>query len=277
MLKINEIYNLAYITEEEDKTPENFVMGFSARHGGMSGGHLESLNMSFNRGDEFMNVVENYRRFSSALELQSNLIYVNHQVHGDKIRIITEETLNEFPPKTGYHEEIQYDASITNCKGVTLTVTHADCIPVIFFDEENHCIGAAHSGWKSTALDIAGKTALAMKDNFKTDLKKLKVWIGPGICKECFQVREDVYKHFSKYTEMTEKISEEHYIVDMKNIIKVSLCEIGVSEENIKDFELCTCCNSGLFFSHRRDKGATGAMSAFVAMRKDKDNEYEEK
>ena len=43
------------------------VHGFSTRLGGVSKAHLSSMNLSFSRGDERENVLENHRRFAKAL------------------------------------------------------------------------------------------------------------------------------------------------------------------------------------------------------------------
>jgi polyphenol oxidase len=45
------------------------------------------------------------------------------------------------------------------------------------------------------------------------------------------------------------------------------LRSIGVQEKNITTSGLCTCCNEELFFSHRRDKGATGSLSSIIEIR----------
>ena len=49
------------------KFDDKIVHGFSTRLGGVSKDHLSSMNLSFSRGDERDNVLENHRRFAKAL------------------------------------------------------------------------------------------------------------------------------------------------------------------------------------------------------------------
>ena len=40
--------------------------------------------------------------------------------------------------------------------------------------------------------------------------------------------------------------------------------DLGIPAENITVSDLCTHCNENLFYSHRRDKGMTGAMASMI-------------
>lgn len=262
MIKIYEPYHLAYLTPGD--TP-GIKLAFSTKHGGVSSGHCSTMNMSFNRGDRQDCVEENYSRLAEALGIQQNLIYINHQVHKDAVRVIRQEDC-----LTGYQPQCEYDAAVTNCSKVTLTATHADCIPVLCYDPMQKAIGAIHSGWKGTVLEIAAKTVAVMQREYHTDPKDLQVWIGPGICKECFLVRQDVYQAFREGLVWADsyccQVAEDQFTVDMKGIIENSLLRAGVLKTNIRDMQICTACHPGLFFSHRRDQGQSGAMTAVIAL-----------
>ena len=268
MIKIFEKYNLIYITYN---LSDNIIIGFSTKHGGVSEGCRATMNLSYNREDEPGNVEENYRRLSEALEIDSEKIYLNHQVHYDKIRVIKERDL------PGYNDNLEYDAFITNCPQKALAVIHADCVPVLFLSdtpengEGNICIGAAHSGWKGTLAEIASKTALAMKSEYNIDLTAMKVLIGPCICRDCFTIKNDVYEQFKEKLppalKYIRRINEEQYSMDMAGVIMESLTKIGIAGENIINSGSCTSCNEGLFYSHRRDKGQTGAMAGIICIK----------
>lgn len=262
MIKIDEKYHMAYIS---DDTYENVRLAFSTKHGGVSLGHLSSMNMSFNRGDAEENVKENYRRLLEVLGLSSSDIYICRQVHGNRVRVIRTDD-----EKTGYLPEAEYDAEITDRKNVVLTAVHADCVPLLFYDDVKKCIGAAHSGWRGTVSEVAYQTVRSMEREYGCEPGNIKVWIGPHICKSCFIVREDVYGEFSQKLPWSEEfftpVGEGRYEADMGKIIRKTLENCGVISDNIKDMELCTSCNEGLFYSHRRDKGKTGAMVGLIAM-----------
>ena len=261
MIKVDEKYKMIYITEDLD---EGVKVAFSTKHGGVSRTHLASMNMSYNREDDVGNVDENYRRLKEVMGISDMNLYMVHQVHGDRIRTVTGK---ESP---GYFEEARFDAQITNIPGSALAVNHADCTPLLFYDGEKRAIAAVHSGWKSTLLEIAAKTVREMNDRFGTEAGKLKVWIGPSISSECYEVKEDVYTQFKEQLSWAaegffKQQGEGSYLLDVRGIVKESLLRCGV--KNIKDMGFCTWQNSGLFFSHRRDKGHTGTMTGIISLK----------
>jgi len=94
--------------------------------------------------------------------------------------------------------------------------------------------------------------------------------IGPSICKNCFEVDEDVYGIFknafpdidcSEYDGKRRK-----YLIDLWMVMAAQLCEAGVLPEHIQISGECTYCSLD-YFSYRRDKkryGNTGAMAAYL-------------
>lgn len=265
MIKLYPKYHLAYIVPDNVTEDTGVVLGFSTKHGGVSQGRLTNMNMSYSRGDAVENVTENYRRLAEALEASEKRVFSNHQVHGNQVRVVDEKD-----EKTGFYAELEYDAAVTNREDVILTAVHADCIPVFFYDPVHRAIGAAHSGWKGTVLEVAAETVKEMTANYQTNPAEVQVWIGPGICKNCFLVRNDVYQQFLTRlpwsAQYMEQVGEDQYTVDMKGIIGNSLQQQGVTAENIHDMGLCTACQEGVFFSHRRDKGNTGAMVGMITL-----------
>ncbi len=70
------------------------------------------------------------------------------QVHGDRIRVLDGDgPLPEVLPEC--------DGLISDRPGVALGVRTADCVPIFFVDRVRRVIGAAHAGWRGTALGIA--------------------------------------------------------------------------------------------------------------------------
>ena len=92
------------------------------------------------------------------------------------------------------------DAIVTNRRGLYLVVTIADCIPILFYDYKNQIVGAIHAGWRGTADQILIKTMDYAIQSLKIDVKTTYFYFGPSICKDCFEVDEDVAVKFeSKY------------------------------------------------------------------------------
>ena len=64
--------------------------GFSTRRGGVSQGHLASMNLSFTRGDEEERVRENFRRMGRAIGFEPEQLVLSDQTHTNHVRLVTE-------------------------------------------------------------------------------------------------------------------------------------------------------------------------------------------
>ena len=147
---------LIYFTADSFDGCGGVAHGFSTRAGGVSQGPFASLNLGINRGDSRENVLENYRRFCAAVGADVESLVFSHQIHKDGIRVVTSADAGK-----GLERERDYDADalITDIPGLALVIFTADCIPVLLYDPVRRVVGAAHAGWRSTALSIAEKTA----------------------------------------------------------------------------------------------------------------------
>ena len=66
---------------------------FTTRYGGVSKGHLESLNLISNHGDEPENIRENFRRAAALFGVGPDDCAVTKQVHGNTVRTVTGPTV----------------------------------------------------------------------------------------------------------------------------------------------------------------------------------------
>ncbi|HYE11836.1 MAG TPA: polyphenol oxidase family protein, partial [Patescibacteria group bacterium] len=158
-----------------------------------------------------------------------------------------------------------------NVPGVPMITFYADCVPVFILDPVQKAVGLAHSGWKGTTLKIAVKTIEKMQEAYGTRPEDCLIGIGPSIEMKCFEIKEDaatLFKQgFDNWEIFMKKKDEEHYTADLWLAVKLMLMEQGVQEKNITISGLCTCCHEDLFFSHRRDKGKTGSLSAIIELK----------
>jgi len=76
------------------------------------------------------------------------------------------------------------DALVTDEKRVALSVTTADCVPILLFDPIHRSIGAVHAGWRGTADAIVQRTLEIMREEFNSDPIHILAYIGPsaGAC-----------------------------------------------------------------------------------------------
>jgi hypothetical protein len=138
-------------------------------------------------------------------------------------------------------------------KNVYLSITIADCLPIVIFDPQKEVISLIHSGWKGLEKKITKKAIKKMEENFDVNSKELIVGIGPGIGVCHFEVKEDFPAKFKSFPEAIIKKDGKSY-VDLKLIAKRQLEEAGIKPENIDISPVCTYCQADTYFSYRKDK-----------------------
>lgn len=235
--------------------------GFTTRIGGVSAAPMDSLNIGFGRGDESANVIENYNRLGRAVGFDPDRAILTRQIHGDTIRRVTAvDVFGIEAPRQNC------DALITDLPGTALVIFTADCIPVLFHDPVTGAVGAAHCGWRGTALGLAAKTIRAMCKAYGCDAANIRAAIGPGISTCCFETDADVPEAMrAALGEAAEPYLHpegEKWHVDLKAINAHWLRSAGVREIDISDS--CTACDPTLFWSHRRMGAARGSQGAVI-------------
>lgn len=244
--------------------------GFSTRLGGVSAGDFSTMNLSFVRGDEEEAVVENYNRILAAMEVEQTHVIFSDQVHDTIVHKVTKE---DYPSANPYEKKLAgIDGLITNEAGVTLVTSYADCVPLYFVDPVHHAIGLSHSGWKGTVGKIGAKTIEAMTKEYQTNPEDVIAVIGPSICFDCYEISADVAHQFEavftkeEAQQMLQDKGNGKYQLDLWLANKLILQGAGIKEENITNSDICTCCNSTLFFSHRASGGKRGNLAAFLTL-----------
>ncbi len=239
---------------------------FSTRLGGISEGIYASMNLSFTRGDSTEHVLENHRRIAGILGCGIEDMAASHQTHTTNIRRITAADRGKGISRDRDYEDV--DGMITNEPGIVLVTYYADCVPLYFVDPVHRAVGLAHSGWRGTA-DRMGKCMVhAMQDAFGSRPEELCAAIGPSICRDCYEVSEDVAMQF---TDMGADIllpgkAPGKYQLDLWLANKRILQQAGIPEKQIAVTDICTCHNSSYLFSHRASGGKRGNLGAFLML-----------
>ena len=164
------------------------------------------------------------------------------------------------------------DGLVTNVKGVPLYTGYADCVPLFFYDPCKKVAALAHSGWRGTAGKIGAKMTRVMKEEYGCKAKDIVAAIGPSICRDCYEVSQDVADVFRKVLEGHEEAEymddkgNGKYQLDLWKINEIILLEAGIRKENLDVTDICTCCNSQYLFSHRASHGRRGNLAAFIVL-----------
>lgn len=243
--------------------------GFTTRQGGVSPRPLDSLNMSTNVGDDPELVAQNRRRATTAVGAPQWPCIAAGQVHGSEIAVVDDAS-------PALVEGV--DALITLRSEVLLLMLFADCVPVFFCDPIRRAVGLAHSGWKGTAQNVAGKTARRMLDEFECDSETFYAAIGPSIGSDHYEVDLEVVSALTKSwpggsaSPLTPRNEfDSKWLVNLRLIVFDQLVAAGVRPEKIAVCDECTFSNRRDFFSHRRDSaknGTTGRMAGMIGIAK---------
>lgn len=244
--------------------------GFSSRLGGVSNGCFESMNLSYERGDDRNAVFQNFRRISESIGIDYENIVCTNQWHTVNIRKISDTSLCG-QGVIGDRPSEEIDGQITDIPGVVLLAYGADCPTVYLVDKVRKAIGLVHSGWKGTLNGIAPKAIAMMNQEYGSDPGDIAAVIGPSICADCYEVGADVADSFAEKYGDNGVILPGHrpgkYQLSLWAAIKTDLMQAGVKSNNISVSGICTMCNPDLLFSHRRDGNARGSMAGFLMLK----------
>jgi YfiH family protein len=216
-------------------------VAFSTRHGGVSEGPYESLNLGILTDDDQSRVAENRSRLARALGLDPDRIAMGWQVHGTEVL-----EWDGAPDGGGYAnpgaELERVDAHTTRAAGVGLLVLVADCLPVALVSPGRAAM--VHCGWRG----LAGGVVERAVERFD---EKPAAAVGPGIGPCCYEVGPEVLERFAGMNGVANG-----RMLDLRAAAERKLREAGVAR--VEHVDLCTSCRGDLFFSHRRDQGITG-------------------
>ncbi|MDR1627313.1 MAG: peptidoglycan editing factor PgeF [Oscillospiraceae bacterium] len=260
---------VGYLTFKKLEEYKFIRHAFSTRLGGISKNEYKSMNLRMKCNDQYENIIENYKLFCKATNIDFNSLTFTSQTHSNNVRLITLKDVG-----VGIHKPQDMDnvdALITNEKGITLVTFHADCIPIFVVDPVNRAIGLAHSGWRGTSSKITENLLKIMKIKYSSLPENLICCIGPGIGKSCFetdlQVIEELKKsNISYQNKYIQEKPNNRFLVDLPGLNKQILLDSGVNGSNISVSDLCTKCSNDLLFSYRQTGDKRGTMAAMLRL-----------
>jgi YfiH family protein len=223
--------------------PGPYEVAFSMRHGGVSRGPYESLNLGVLTRDGPENVHENRRRLCEAVGADPERLAMNRQVHSATVnRAVAGERGREG------------DGLWSDEPGTPMLKLSADCLPIAL---------ARRTGRPALALLHAGRMGL-LEGVVEAGVAafgahELAAAVGPGIGPCCYEVGEEVAAPYR--ARFGARIMHGRKL-DLWQAAERVLRHAGV--ERLERFDLCTACNPELFFSHRRDgkpRGVQGVLA----------------
>ena len=152
------------------------------------------------------------------------------------------------------------DAIVALEPGVAVGVFTADCVPVLLYAEDTGAAAAVHAGWRGARLSIAARGVRALQQATSADPRRMIAAVGPCIGACCYQVSAELALAFRE--RFGDDVADERRHLDLRRVVERTLRSAGV--ERIEQVEGCTSCDTGSFFSYRRDQRNTGRQLSFV-------------
>jgi polyphenol oxidase len=223
--------------------------GMSTRGGGVSLPPL-GMNLSFQVGDERANVIRNRELFLGTWGIHPDQLAIPGQIHSARVRYAS--VPGEYP---------DCDALVTEVAGVYLSVTVADCVPILLVDPAQHVAAAIHAGWRGTAARILERSLSVLLEQYGSSPRDILAYIGPCASSCCYAVGQEVATQFED--RFISRVDGK-WMLDLKESNHTQLLDAGLPPSNIEVSPFCTIADARLFHSFRREGARSGRMMAVI-------------
>lgn len=233
----------------------------TTRVGGVSQAPFDAFNLGNHVNDDVQAVAQN-RAWLQVHLGGARPIFLN-QVHGVEVVQLTTTT----PDAT------EADACFAQEPNVACTIMVADCLPLLFTDDAGLVVAAAHAGWRGLAAGVVERTVHAMCNQTGVTPAQVRVWLGPCIGPEAFEVGDDVRLAFTQASDRTggagcfkpHPMHAQKWLADLAGLARLRLQALGVSSVagNDSTAQWCTVTQRSRLFSFRRD-GVTGRFAVCI-------------
>lgn len=190
------------------------------------------------------------------------------QKHTNNVYVATrEEDLGVAPVGPGTLHRQFVDGIVTDIPDALLTAFGGDCPPVYIIDPVRRAAGLVHAGWKGTLAKIPQVAIAQMAVKFGSDPADMYAALGPGVCRDCYEMGDEVYDAFadqwsredadmllSRYPAKDNdgrEIPGGKYHLDLREANRLTLLRAGVPADHIAVSNICTMCNVDTFYSYR--------------------------
>jgi YfiH family protein len=201
-----------------------------------------SLHAAGHMGRETAERRENRARLFGILGLDPARVFGVTQVHGRVVLEVEGGTPAEFASR-------EADGLVTGRPEVVLSVTVADCLPVLLYSKRAAARGLVHSGWKGTG--IVTEAVRLLREKYGVPAGTLHAVLGPCIGACCYAVDRERYERFTaEFGPESGLVRNGKCFLDLRRANLSLLESLGV--KTITVIDNCTCCEPALG-SYRRD------------------------
>jgi YfiH family protein len=197
--------------------------------------------------------LHNRVRVAESMGFTPERVFALRQVHSHMVVIVD---AGDAP------DPVEADGMVTTRPDVLLTVTVADCLPIVLSDPRTGAFGLVHSGWKGTGIVM--EALGLMEKSFGTRPRDVGVTVGPGIGACCYAVPEERARGFAAsygYGSVT-RMPDGQPALDLRAANVALLTRAGV--QDITVVSDCTSCNASLGSFRRQGPDGYTLMLAWV-------------
>lgn len=243
---LQSVREVAEVPAGDAAVPRLELVEWARAYGLVAGITTRPLSLGLWSDEPVGQVIGRWRAFRTSFGARFPSIVLAHQVHGTDVH--WHDALPE-----GWLILDGTDGHATSERGVLLTVTVADCIPVYLAVPEKGAIALVHAGWRGTADGILEQCVELLKWRGFARSSDIVMHCGVGICGDCYEVGSEVAVRFG----LTGTVK-----LDLRAVLARQARELGLQEITISPS--CSAEGREQFFSHRASRGRDGRMVAYL-------------
>ncbi|WP_313916001.1 peptidoglycan editing factor PgeF [Tahibacter sp.] len=225
------------------------------RLAGASPSPFDDCNLGSRCGDAPDNVAANRAALHAVLDLPSEPVWLR-QVHGTAVHVLDAPG----DPARDHHDDPVADAAYTSRPGLVCAVQTADCLPLLIASADGREVAAVHAGWRGLAAGIIEATLA----KFDASPVLLRVWLGPAIAANSYEVGDEVRAAFIEHDATAQyaftATRPGHWLCDLYELARQRLNSAGVREVSGGGFDTFS---DERFYSHRRAR-PTGRFASLI-------------
>ncbi len=203
-------------------------------------------------GEHVGDVINRWREFRRCRSGPFPSVQRSHQVHGTTV------LWHEGVP-SGWHEADDADGHATGERGLLLTVTIADCVPVYLADKRGRAVALVHAGWRGVAGGILAVGVMALAERAGIRAGELAAHFGVAICGKCYEVGEDVARAVRGGAAPAGKSQ-----LDLRAALAGQAERLGIAD--VSTSPDCTSCHHDRWFSHRASRGEMSRQIGYLGL-----------
>ena len=205
---------------------------------------------------------------ADAVGVDAQRVFRVKQVHGRTVRVLSRADVAAHDPT----QRPEGDAIVSNVPGLAMSVSVADCVPILIANDRVGAAAAIHAGWRGTCAGVVSAAVETMQRELGVEPSDCTAAIGPSIGPEDYQVGDEVMAAFLEAGHPRADVERwfrrrgEKLTLDLWSANRDQLLGAGVPGSRIFVCGLSTLAYPRVFESFRAEGRRAGRMAALVVV-----------